>query len=420
AAWWVVTAPASGYLQARAYGRRYDVFGNSGLVITAYPQASPGTELACGIVPRDTSAEIDATIQFPVTAGSKYLIEIAATGSTANDGGYTVLSVTTGNAPVSISVSPTTATLTVSSGRNQQFLAQVAAATSAVRWSIFPAIGVISTSGLYTPPASVIQATAVTVTATSFADPTMQATAKVILQPSTGPSVSLVATANAQNLTLAQNTWIEIKGAGLAPDTRIWQNSDFVNNQLPTQLDGVSVKVNGKPAFVYYISPTQVNVLTPLDSTTGPVQVQLTNAGVAAPPMAALIQTDSPEFFVINGGPYVVATHLSGSIVGPTTLYPGSTTPAAAGELVVLYANGFGQTTPAVVNGSLTQSGSLPALPVVTIGEINAAVQFAGVVSPGLFQFNVTVPSNARSGDNALVATYNGFSTQANVLITVK
>ncbi|HEV1285575.1 MAG TPA: hypothetical protein VNU44_09695, partial [Bryobacteraceae bacterium] len=47
AAWWVVTAPASGYLQARAYGRRYDVFGNSGLVITAYPQASPGTELAC-------------------------------------------------------------------------------------------------------------------------------------------------------------------------------------------------------------------------------------------------------------------------------------------------------------------------------------------------------------------------------------
>ena len=315
AAWWVVTAPASGYLQARAYGRRYDVFGNSGLVITAYPQASPGTELACGIVPRDTSAEIDTTIQFPVTAGSKYLIEIAATGSTAADGGYTVLSVTTGNAPVSISVSPTTATLTVSSGRTQQFLAQVAAGNSAVRWSIFPAIGVISTSGLYTPPASVSQATAVTVTATSFADPTMQATAKLVLQPSTGPSVTLVATANAQNLTIAQNTWVEIKGAGLAPDTRIWQNSDFVNNQLPTQLDGVSVKVNGKSAFVYYISPTQVNVLTPLDSTTGPVQVQLTNAGVAAPPMTALIQTDSPEFFVINGGPYVVATHLSGSIV---------------------------------------------------------------------------------------------------------
>ena len=28
-------------------------------------------------------------------------------------------------------------------------------------------------------------------------------------------------------------------------------------------LDGVSVTVNGKPAFVYYISPKQIDVLTP-------------------------------------------------------------------------------------------------------------------------------------------------------------
>jgi uncharacterized protein (TIGR03437 family) len=389
-------------------------------VITAYAQAAPGTELACGIVPRDTNPEIDTTIQFAVTAGAKYLIEIAATGSTANDGGYTVLSVITGGAPASISVTPATVSIVAGSGHTQQFSAQVSAANTAVRWSITPPIGVISTSGAYTPPASISAATSVTVTATSFADPTKQASAVVNVAPSTGPSVSLVATANAQNLTIAQNTWIEIKGTNLAPDTRIWQGSDFVNNQLPTQLDGVSVKVNGKPAFVYYISATQVNVLTPVDATTGPVQVQLTNAGVAAPPMTALIQTNTPEFFVINGGPYVVATHLSGAVIGPTSLYPGATTPAAAGELIVLYANGFGQTTPAVVNGSVSQSGALPVLPVVTIGGINAAVQFAGVVSPGLFQFNVTVPANARSGDNALVATCNGFSTQANVLISVK
>ncbi len=303
AAWWIVTAPASGYLQARAYGSRYDIFGNSGIVITAYAQANPGTELACGIVPRDTNPEIDTTIQFPVIAGSKYLIEIAATGSTANDGGYTVLSVTTGSAPAGISVTPATASLTAGSGRTQQFTAQVSAPSTAVRWSIAPPLGVISTSGLYTPPASASSAAAVTVTATSFADPTKQASATVNVAPSTGPSVSLVATSNAESLSIAQNTWVEIKGSNLAPDTRIWRNSDFVNNQLPTQLDGVSVKVNGKPAFVYYISPTQVNVLTPLDSTTGPVQVQLTNSGVAAPPMTALIQTDAPEFFVINGGP---------------------------------------------------------------------------------------------------------------------
>ena len=38
---------------------------------------------------------------------------------------------------------------------------------------------------------------------------------------------------------------------------------DFPNNHLPTQLDGVSVTLDGKPVFVSYISPTQINLLTP-------------------------------------------------------------------------------------------------------------------------------------------------------------
>ncbi len=424
-AWWVVTAPASGYLQARAFGLRYDVsVGNSGIVMTAYPIGALHQELACGIVPRDTNSQIDATIQFPVTMGSQYLIDISATGATNGDGGYTVLSVTMGNAPVSLSVTPGTAAFTSGSGGTEQFSAHLLSAPNpAVRWSIAPAIGRISMTGVYTPPASITSAATVTVTATSFADPTKQASATISLQPQVSgvPAVTLVATAEAQNLTIAPNTWIEIKGTNLAPDTRIWQGTDFVNNQLPTQLDGVSVTVDGKPAFVYYISPTQVNVLTPLDSATGPVEVQLTNGGTQAAPVTAQLQKYAPEFFVINGGPYVVGTHLNPSnLIGPASLYPGVTTPLAAGETVVLYGNGFGQTSPAIVNGSLSQSGTLPVLPMITIGGINATVEFAGVISPGLYQFNVVVPPNAPSGDNALVATYNGLSTPAKVLVTVK
>jgi uncharacterized protein (TIGR03437 family) len=70
------------------------------------------------------------------------------------------------------------------------------------------------------------------------------------------PGITLVANAEGESLTIAPNTWVEIKGVNLAPtgDTRIWQGSDFVNNQMPTQLDGVSATVNGKSAFVYYRS----------------------------------------------------------------------------------------------------------------------------------------------------------------------
>ena len=62
----------------------------------------------------------------------------------------------------------------------------------------------------------------------------------------------------------------------------------------------------------------------------------------------------------------------------------------------------------------------LPTLPIVQIGGTNAAVQFAGLVSPGLYQLNVYVPSSTPNGDNPITVQYNGQSTQTGVLITVQ
>jgi uncharacterized protein (TIGR03437 family) len=236
----------------------------------------------------------------------------------------------------------------------------------------------------------------------------------------TGPFITAVLNASGENTTIAQNTWIEIKGSNLAPDTRIWGSADFVNNKLPTSLDGVSVTVNGKPAFVYYIDSKQVNVLTPLDATTGPVQVLLTNNFAVSAPASAALQTVAPGFFQFRGGPYVAAVHLDGTFVGPATLYPGMSSPARANETIVLFANGFGQTSPPVVNGSASQTGTLPAMPVIRMGSFTATVQFAGVVAPGEYQFNVTVPAGLPVGDVVLSATYQGATTQSGVLITVQ
>jgi hypothetical protein len=52
---------------------------------------------------------------------------------------------------------------------------------------------------------------------------------------------------------------------------RTWTASEVVNGHLPTALDGVSVTLDGKPAFVYYISPTQINVQASSDATLGAV-----------------------------------------------------------------------------------------------------------------------------------------------------
>ena len=235
------------------------------------------------------------------------------------------------------------------------------------------------------------------------------------------PVITLVANAEGGVATIAPNSWVEIKGSNLGPagDTRIWQSPDFVNNQLPTSLDGVSVTVNGVPAYVYYISPTQVNILTPPNAISGSVPVQISDNGVVSANFMVQAQAQSPSFFVFGGGPFIAATHVNGSYLGPTTLYPGLTTPAQPGETIVMYANGFGSTSAPVVSGSETQSGTLSPMPVITIGGVPATVTFAGLVAPGEFQFNVVVPPSLANGDQPTMAMYNGLTTQAGTLITV-
>lgn len=237
--------------------------------------------------------------------------------------------------------------------------------------------------------------------------------------PEFGPVISSVLTAGGESPVIAPNTWVEIKGASLGlPENRTWQSTDFVNGQLPTSLDGVSVSMNGESAYVYYIGPDQIDVLTPPDLASGPVQVVVTVATVSSPQFASHAQPLSPSLFVFNGGPYVAAAHADGSLLGPAELYPGST-PAKPGETIVLFANGFGPVNLPVIKGSASQSGILSPLPSIAIGGANAAVSFAGLVAPGEFQFNITVPSSQGNGDQSIIAAYGGQTTQAGTLITV-
>jgi uncharacterized protein (TIGR03437 family) len=234
------------------------------------------------------------------------------------------------------------------------------------------------------------------------------------------PAITLVANAFGEAPLIAPNTWVEIKGTNLAPagHTRIWGNADFSGGRLPTQLDGVSVTVNGRNAFVYYISPTQLNILTPPDALSGSVDVRVNNGSVTSTATVAGGAL-SNAFFAFDGT-HATSIHADGSLLGPASLYPGYTTPARPNETIILYGNGLGTTADPIVSGSPTQSGALPSLPVVRIGGIVASVQFAGLVSPGLYQLNVVVPDGVPNGDNALTGTYNGLPMQSGVTLAVQ
>jgi uncharacterized protein (TIGR03118 family) len=217
------------------------------------------------------------------------------------------------------------------------------------------------------------------------------------------------------------NTWTSIFGGGLASTTRSWAATDFTGTKLPINIDGVGVTVNGEAAYVSFVSPMQLNFLTPTDIPAGPVQIQVTNNGEVSAAVTTTMQTAAPGFFWLTGNKYVAAMHANGALIGPTTLIAGATTPAARNETIVLYGAGFGVTSPAAPNGSaLNVPLPLVALPTVTIGGAQATVTYGGLVGAGLYQINVVVPASVSSGDNAVVATVGAQQSQANAFISVQ
>ncbi len=153
--WFMVTPGVSGTLQIQAAARRLDVYGNAGISIAAYAAANTNSELACALVPQDTTSQIDGMIRFSVAAGASYLVEVSALGNAASYNASILISATmASSADATVSISPASATLTAGASP-AQFNANVAnVANNAVRWSISPPVGSVSPSGVYTPPAS--------------------------------------------------------------------------------------------------------------------------------------------------------------------------------------------------------------------------------------------------------------------------
>jgi len=228
------------------------------------------------------------------------------------------------------------------------------------------------------------------------------------------------------NPAIAPGTWVTLYGTSLASTTRPWRDTDFVNGLLPLALDGVSVTINGKAAAVAYVSPSQINVLAPDDAATGLVPVQVKNSLGISDSALALEQTAAPAFFQFPAASvnYVAGTHVNGAyLAGPALNRQGTSgTPASPGETIVLYGTGFGATLPAISAIALVPSPRPLARMEdlrIRIGGLDAAVAYAGLISPGLYQFNVVVPAVA-DGDQQVTAELRGLLSQANLMLTVQ
>ena len=223
---------------------------------------------------------------------------------------------------------------------------------------------------------------------------------------------------------IAPGTWVSVFGTALSATTRAWRDADFVNGRLPTSLDGVSVTINGKSAAVAYINPTQINVLAADDTITGLVPVVVKNTVGTSDAVLALQQTAAPALFEFPGGKYAVGEHADGSLLaGPALVQQGIPgTAAHVGETIVLFGTGFGATQPPISATALVVAPLPLAHPeefAIRIGGLDATIAYAGLISPGLYQFNVVVPQVA-VGDQPVVAELRGLLSQSALLLTVQ
>jgi uncharacterized protein (TIGR03437 family) len=198
---------------------------------------------------------------------------------------------------------------------------------------------------------------------------------------------------------------------------------------FPTSLGGVTVTINNKPAYIWLVSPTQINLQAPDDAATGTVNVTVTNPGGSASSTVTLDQY-GPSFSLFDAkyaAALVATPGAAGSsgagydLIGPTGALPFNTRPVKPGETLTVYGVGFGPTDPAVPAGKVFGGAAKSiAYPEITIGDAPAVVAFAGIVQAGLFQFNVIVPNVAAHGDLALKASINGRTSPGNIFITVQ
>jgi uncharacterized protein (TIGR03437 family) len=199
------------------------------------------------------------------------------------------------------------------------------------------------------------------------------------------------------------------------------------NGNVATIIGGTQVLIQGYACPMIYASASQVSAVVPYELkryTTATVLVKFlgqSSNGVQMPVAATV-----PGLFTANAtgtGPGAILNSDS----GPND----RNHPAARGDIIVLYLTGEGETSPNGVTGKLTTLATppqpltpAPLLPVsVTIGGQSANWTFAGEAPffvSGVMQLNVIVPTNIAAGDQPVVVTIGGNSSQAGVTVLLK
>jgi len=226
--------------------------------------------------------------------------------------------------------------------------------------------------------------------------------------------------ASYDSATVSPGELITIFGMNLGPSTPagLQLNAD---GTVSTDLSATRVLFDGIAAPMVYTANGQVSAVVPYEVANPTTQVQVEYQGTQSGSFSMNVAAATPGIFSMDstGTGQAAALNQDGSVNSTAN-------PASAGSIVVLFATGSGQMTPAPVDGSVTAASSLP-VPVqpvkVTIGGKSAAVLYAGAAPgmvAGIMQINAKIPAGTAAGSAPVVLTIGTQASPQSITVAVK
>ena len=244
-------------------------------------------------------------------------------------------------------------------------------------------------------------------------------------QAPAAPPVVLSSVSNAANYgtdAVSPGEIVALFGSNMGPASIV--TLQVSNGTFPNSLAGTQVLFDGVAAPMIYTRHDTVAAVVPYavaGKTSTQVQVNYQN-GVSNT-MTVPVHAATPAIFSLD------ATGIGpGAILNQDTSVNSTGNPAARLSVIALYCTGGGVTTPAsadgeVIGGALRYLAQQSAV-TVTIGGVNAAVQYAGAVPgavAGLTQINVKVPGGLSPAlALPVIVKIGDFTSTGSVTVSVK
>ncbi len=255
--------------------------------------------------------------------------------------------------------------------------------------------------------------------------PALSGTVQVAVQVASNPNVPIVAAGGI----LSSGDYTSPPAAGLLVSVFGSALADgslgFSSAPLPPQLGSTQVLLGGVNLPLLFASENQVNVLIPYETPLNvPLALLVVRNGAISVPVTTAVFSAEPAI-LSTAGNGTGQGHIYRASTASQTLADASS-PATAGDVLVIYAVGLGVVAPAVVSGDPAPSSPLASVPdnvTVTIGGQSNKPIFAGLTPGyvGLYQLNVVVPPGITPGAQVPVTvSVGGKSSAGGIYMAIK